>query len=152
MTLDLNVDLKIDVRGLKKLSNLINRIDNAAEIGFFNGKAHPKDNGKNTIAEVAMINELGIGVPSRPFMRTTFINNNNYLHLLRGKAAAIVTGKVKTKRALNELGAKVETDIKEMIADNEFQENSRSTVRKKGFDDPLTETGTMERDVDHRVT
>lgn len=152
MTLDLNVKLKIDFKGLKKLETLINRLDHSAEIGFFGGKAHPKNEGKNTIAEVAMINELGIGVPSRPFMRTTLIDNNNYLHLLRSKAAAIVTGKVKAKRALNELGAKVETDIKEMIANNEFQENSRTTIRKKGFDDPLTETGTMERDVDHRVT
>jgi hypothetical protein len=151
MSLGLSVEIKSDTKGLKVLGNLLRRIDNSVEIGFFDGKTHPKNDGANTIAEVGMINELGIGVPSRPFMRETLIENNNYIAQLGSKMGAVVTGKVKTKQALKELGAKIQTDIQEKIADNNFKENAPATIAKKGMDDPLTETGTLERDVSHRV-
>ena len=41
--------------------------------------------------------------------------------------------------------------VKKSIADGKFVPNSPSTVRRKGFDNPLTETGQMERDVDYDI-
>lgn len=151
MSLSLKVKIKVDTKAIKRIERILRDLDDSAEIGFFDGHIHPKDNGKNTIAEVAMINELGIGVPQRRFFRETLEEHNNYLKHLETASRLIITGKMKKKVALNDIGAAVEEDVKGKIADNSFKQNDKKTVAKKGFDDPLTETGTMERDVSHRV-
>ena len=59
MGLKLKVTVKKDTKGLRKLESIFKRLDRAVEVGFFNGKAHPKNNGEFTVAEVAAINEFG---------------------------------------------------------------------------------------------
>jgi len=161
MSISLKVDVKSDTKNLKKLLKLIDKIDNAVEVGFFDGHIHPtKRDGEFTVAEVAATNEFGPespvnsdSIPSRPFFRETLKQNKNYVIPLRNKMSAVVRGKVKTKQALKELGMKIQQDVQEMIADNDFvQEAPLTLARKDGQSDPLTETGTMERDVDYRVT
>lgn len=157
MSLSLDVKIKADVTGAKKLEKILKKMNGDVEIGFFDGKIHPTGQSSptrdtNTIAEVAAINELGLGnSPSRPSMRDTLIENQNYVKALRGLMHLVITGKLTTNQALNKLGEQVADDISEKIANNDFEGNAQRTIKRKGFDDPLTETGVMERDVTHRI-
>ena len=136
---------------MRRLERLLRNLDNAVEVGFFDGHTHPKNDGKHTIAEVAMINEFGLNVPSRPFFRETLIEHNNYLKHLQTASTLILKGKMKAKTALKDIGVAVEDDVKSKIANNDFKANSPATISRKGENDPLSETGVMERDVSHRV-
>ena len=151
MSLILEVKTKIDKRGLKKLERFIQHLDDSVEVGFFGGTPHPKNRGSNTIAEVAAINEYGLGVPKRPFFDATFQEHQNYKRHLQTASKLLITGKLSKSKVFKDIGEAVKGDIQSMIADNDFQPNHPSTIARKGEDDPLSETGAMERDVSYRI-
>jgi len=158
MSLSLKVTIKKDTKLLKKLIKRIENINHGAEVGFFGGKAHPKNNGSHTIADVALINEFGPespansdSIPSRPFMRRTILDNQAYVGKMQKGAAQVLRGRVSARQLAKGLGDVFKEDMQEMIASNDFVKNAPSTIRNKGEDDPLSETGTMERNVKSRV-
>ena len=162
MGLKLKVTVKKDTKGLRKLESIFKRLDRAVEVGFFNGKPHPKNNGEFTVAEVAAINEFGPvskdlyeaqsdAPPSRPFFRYTIAEQQNWRNTLRKISSKMVKGQITPTEGMRILGARVQEDVQETIADNSFKDNSDKTIARKGENDPLSETGTMERSVRFRM-
>ena len=63
----------------------------------------------------------------------------------------MVKGQITPTEGMRILGARVQEDVQETIADNSFKDNSDKTIARKGENDPLSETGTMERSVRFRM-
>ena len=115
------------------------------EVGFFEGEKYP--NGKS-VAEVAAFNEFGGGkVPPRPFMRTCVERRKNiWKKLVRDELAKNEDARV----TLALLGNRMVEDLKDYIKIWTYPPNAPSTIAKKGFNDPLVETGRMMNSVDWR--
>lgn len=97
------------------------------------------------VVERATFNEFGAGdVPSRPFMRTAFAGREAELeHTMRRAAERVVSGDGNLAQAMESIGDMGATMIRERIINMSTPPNAASTVARKGFNDPLIESGEM---------
>ena len=116
----------------------------AVEVGIF-------DNPE--LAKRAMGNEFGAGNrPARPFMRVGLDGAKQELGDALEEASKKMLDGMHPKIALAKAGIKAVRVIVESIEDFDTPPNAPSTIRKKGFDDPLIEHGDMKRAVDWRIS
>jgi len=106
---------------------------------------------------VAMGNEFGAVkqredgsysyTPPRPFLSSTFSKNKSkYTNLVAEKVNKVFNNqnvKFELKSEMSEMAK----DVSKSIADWDTPPNAPETIEKKGFNDPLVETGTMRDNV-----
>lgn len=119
-------------------------------IGFQHGQATEEDG--TDICDVAAWNELGtIKSPSRPFLRKSVDENEEKInHFLQSKKADLLQGK-SAEQVLKEIGLFQKDLIQEKITEGSFTPNAASTVRKKGSNKPLVDTGRMRQSVNYVI-
>lgn len=119
-------------------------------IGFQHGQATEEDG--TDICDVAAWNELGtIKSPSRPFLRKSVDENEEKInHFLQSKKADLLQGK-SAEQVLKEIGLFQKDLIQEKITEGSFTPNVASTVRKKGSNKPLVDTGRMRQSVNYVI-
>ena len=105
-----------------------------------------------TVAEVAEINEFGLGVPERSFVRS-FAEENEAEHVanMRKLGVAIVKGKTTAIAGLEAVASVYRGKIQAKIASGIAPENAESTIRQKGSSTPLVNTGQLRSSADARV-
>ena len=126
-------------------------VDKAASgtvrVGIIESQTYP--NGES-VAQVAYWNEYGTAtIPARPFFRNTIAEKQDEW---ADKAASILQhtdGDV--GRALALIGEGVKGDIVEAIQNFAEPPNADSTVKRKGFDKPLVDTGDLWRAIQSEV-
>ena len=103
-----------------------------------------------SVAEVAAANEFGGDKrPPRPFMRTTIrLKKRKWRNILRDILPQYFTD---VKKAFEKLGDFCAEDLEDMIRIWTSPPNAPSTVRQKGFNDPLVDSGQMMNSVHWRV-
>ena len=103
-----------------------------------------------SVAEVASANEYGGGHrPPRPFMRETL---KRRAHKWRGILRDILPQYADNiKKALEHLGDVAAEDLSDMIRIWTNPPNAPSTIARKGFNDPLVDSGKMMNSVRWRV-
>jgi hypothetical protein len=154
MSLSITVDVKEDKADKRRLERLRRTLIKAArshvDIGFFDGKPHPKTG--ESEATVAAINEFGVpslNIPERPFMATAARNTQV------GAAIALEMKRNLTNQRgqfrWNAIGDFYANEVKVTIEGFSEPPNAPLTISLKGFDNPLVETGHMMRNVDTRV-
>lgn len=113
------------------------------KVGFFEGEKYPDGKG---VAEVAAFNEFGGGhTPPRPFMRTLVQNHRKiWRKILANELAKNEDARI----SLAELAQYMVDDLKDYIKIWTYPPNAPATVAKKGFNDPLVDTGRMMNSVD----
>ena len=104
------------------------------------------------LVDIAMFNELGtVHIPSRPFLRDSVDAHgdeiNSFLqstksNLLKGGSAEI---------ALKRIGVFQKGLIQKEIRDGDFVPNSPATIKKKGSDRPLIDTGRMRQSINYVI-
>jgi hypothetical protein len=113
----------IDVE--KMLAELEKFNDMAVDVGYFDGET----------ATIALYNDFGTRrIPSRPFMRATADDEEDRVH---GKKTAL--------RVYAEAGARVTSETKKAITSWSIPPNAPSTIKAKGVNNPLIDTGHMRR-------
>lgn len=137
MSLRVSIEVK-DNKQFKKLLKDANKY--SLEVGYFADKRYEDG---TYAAQVAISNEYGRpenNVPPRPFMRKTATK-----HAKDWKDFVEVRVKAGEdwQKVLKELGVMVEEDISDMIAKWTTPPNAPSTIKAKGFNDPLVDTGNM---------
>tara|TARA_R110001632_G_scaffold13609_3_gene46668 strand:+ start:1050 stop:1556 length:507 start_codon:yes stop_codon:yes gene_type:complete len=116
-------------------------------------------NSKYTVAQVGIINEFGnpsARIPARPFMATTLnTNRKKYGKMLENAAKAHTTlkgGKTGSVEAnLRTIGAIAVRDVKTTITTLSEPANAPYTIKKKGADNPLIESGQMRNSITFRI-
>ncbi|MCK5444381.1 MAG: hypothetical protein KAI73_02085 [Rhodospirillaceae bacterium] len=101
------------------------------------------------IAEYAAYNEFGTAdIPERPFMRTTFdANTAKYIDLATRAVGKAVDNPQRVSFMFKPLANEVRNDIIEAIQGGPWVPNAESTAQAKGYNQPLVETGQMQRAV-----
>ena len=142
--------------GSKFRSALRNAVSKAAggavRVGILGTQTYPAKDGKGdvSVAQVAYWNEYGTAtIPARPFFRNTIAEKQDEW---ADNAASILQhtdGDVGMALAL--IGDDVKGDIVKTIRNFREPENAPSTVKKKGFNKPLIDTGDLWRAIQSEV-
>ena len=130
-------------RMLKELGQL------QVRIGIQGGKG--SEDGVD-LAAIAMFNELGtIHIPSRPFLRDSVDANGDKINsFLQSMEKEILRGN-SAEDVLKKIGMFQKGLIQEQITKGNFVPNSPATIRKKGSDRPLVDTGRMRQSIDYVI-
>ncbi|KVH51180.1 hypothetical protein [Burkholderia diffusa] len=93
--------------------------------------------------------EYTVTIPPRPYFRTMIANEHGHWGDDLGKI--LVANDYDVPRSLDQLGESIVGALVQSIRDFKTPANAPSTIAKKGFDDPLIDSGTMVNSVTHRV-
>ena len=105
-----------------------------------------------TVATLGVIHELGLGVPSRPFMAKTWERRGeDTKKLIEAEAKLCLQGGRDVEGALKEIGVFYENAVKESFTAESFEPLADSTIARKGSSVPLIDTGTMRQSITSRV-
>ena len=106
-----------------------------------------------SLLDVAMWNELGTAnSPSRPFLRNSVDDNASKISAFcRAQLKRIAQGSADAQDILKKIGVMQKGLVQEKIANGSFEANAPSTVKKKGSDKPLIDTGRMRQSVSYVV-
>ena len=125
----------------------------SVDIGF-PGTATYAD-GKS-LAMVALVNEFGIGVPERPFMRRTvqmIMNDPAFMKLFTSLVDPTPGDRFRLLPwAWFRIGLYGQSMMQKSITDLKTPPNAPSTIARKGSSDPLIDTGHMRQSVTWRIT
>ena len=119
------------------------------EVGFQEGQTY--DDG-TPLAEIAAFNEFGTSdVPARPFMKQAFEDYERQIHSMANEVNSTLSQGGSVETALDEMGVQLKGVIQKEIVAGQFEPNAPSTVRSKGSDKPLIDTGHMRQSVQYVV-
>lgn len=151
--------VKLEMKGLTALIKRMQQLNGTeVEVGFFEEDRYGPENDNLPVAMVAFLNEYGHslgfqGVPERPFMHETFGGSIDQFHMANEMrkvfVAAIVDGRG-VQRMLKQAGETV-ASLLEVAIDDYPGSNSATTIKRKGFDDPLRDTSKMLNSVKFEV-
>lgn len=116
-----------------------------------------KDAGDNEgvpLVNIAMWNEYGTRrIPSRPFVRiASDENKSKWGDVAAEGVGQIIERRIKWRKCCGMVGERMRDDIKKVIGDKtKLAPNALSTIRRKGHDKPLIDTGLMKSKVDFRI-
>ena len=93
-----------------------------------------------------------ITIPARPYIRSTVDENQEkYGRLIEQLFTRVVDGTLDVFGALELLGMRVESDIKRKMTTLKSPANKPSTIRKKGSENPLINTGHLRASIRYVV-
>ena len=102
--------------------------------------------GGASVAEVAASD-----TPARPFMRQSFEKHEAELKAACEQVNRTLASGGTVQEALGRLGVIAKALVQEEIVEGGFEPNAPSTIKKKGSDKPLIDTGTMRQSVTYVV-
>lgn len=145
----LSKEYRITVKGKKFKDDMKKLAGLEVAIGF----QHGTQNGDVDICDIAAWNELGTerGIPSRPFLRNSIERHEDEINQFLGAMAKQLHAGQNAETLLKGLGVFHRGLIQEEITDGEYAPNAESTIRKKGSDHPLIDTGLMRESVQFQV-
>lgn len=136
---------------LRELAELEVRIGYQREQGA-GAATDDDDRPRADLVDIAMWNELGTAnSPSRPFMRDSVDKHIPAInHMLMAQKDDLLHGAT-AKEILNTAGLFQQDLIQTEIEQGDFAANTDATIRKKGSDKPLIDTGTMKNSVHYYI-
>ncbi|MGG6193054.1 hypothetical protein ACQV2B_03005 [Pantoea allii] len=112
------------------------------------GQKFVKANKANFVQSVVIPAHI-ITIPSRPFFRTMIAEKSPSWG--DDLAEIMKFSDFDAKKSLSIMGEKIVGQLKQSITDMNDPPNAASTVRDKGFDDPLIRSGHMQSSADYEV-
>lgn len=111
-----------------------------------------EDNGL-PVAANAYIHEFGIGVPERSFIRAPLnANALKYKKAFEWVAEQCANKKMELDKGLSQIGFMMLADIQKTIEAGIPPPNAPSTIKQKGSDTPLIDTGRLRQSITFRIT
>lgn len=134
------------------LRSVANKITNPAQlqVGFFEGSTESKSGASTPLVAATM--EFGSpakGIPPRPFFRRMISENSP--HWGEDMANLLDHTNLDARAALDLLGESMAGELVQSITDQVYAPLKPATVKAKGFNTTLVDTGDMKRAVTHRV-
>lgn len=102
------------------------------------------------MVDVAAYNEFGTStIPARPFFKQSYENHRSELQKVCSQAAKSVINGGPASKALDMIGSFTTGLVQEEIVNGNFVPNAPSTIKRKGSDRPLIDTGKMRQGIHH---
>lgn len=104
---------------------------------------------KSNFSQTVTIPEHIVHIPMRPFLRMTIaMKSKSWADLFE---EVVSVRNMDSNKALSLLGERIVSDIRATIEEWSDPPNAMSTIRKKGFNKPLIDTGHMRDSVSYRI-
>lgn len=135
-----------------KLADLARQVSNPGVLraGFLRGATYPDGTPVAMVAAIQDYGAPGAGIPPRPFFRNVVANGTK---TWPEKLAKILKANdFDAKRSLRLMGEMIKGEIQDSITNGDYAPLKEATVKRKGFDKPLIDTGHMLNSVDYEVT
>lgn len=130
-------------KALQELSQL------EVRVGYQEGATYPDG---TPVVSVALWNELGtVNIPPRPFIRQTADNNEAKFQSKMKSCANDLAKGATADKVLNELGTFAKGLLQKEIKDGDFVANAPSTIKQKGSDRPLIDTGLLRQSANYVI-
>lgn len=145
-----NVKDKLTPEGKRFLEAIKEIADLEVRIGFQAGEA---EHDGVDLCEIAAYNELGtVHIPSRPFIRDSVDNHMDEISAnIAEWCRKIVRGEMQAHEMMMNIGMMQKGLIQQSIAEGGFEPNSPETIRRKGSDMPLVDSGQMRQSVNYLI-
>lgn len=148
-----NIKLRIDISEVKKWSeDLKEELQSVkgARAGYYKNQAYPDG---LQIAENALIQEYGNDkIPPRPFMRNAFEKGKKRWHKhIRENLDPTLSGKKPLKQTMQEVAADIQAELIRSIDSQIPPPNAPETIKRKGSDHTLIDTGTLRSSIHNEV-
>lgn len=132
------------MKALRELGSL------EVRVGYQHGKEQEDDG--TDICDIAMFNELGtVNIPSRPFLRDSVDKHIPAInHMLAEQEKVLLSGGT-AKEILNTVGLFQKDLIQTEIEQGDFIANAPETIRRKGSEKPLIDTGRLKNSVNYQI-
>ena len=148
-TVSVSIDSTKAIRAIQQIEADLAGVRGVLSVGinpnrrYYRGRKRPV-----SIVQVAAWNEYGTAnSPERPALRYTMASNEGKY---QAEMARLLTKAMRAKNtsrsvqsAMLRLGRQIVTDIRAAIVGRTKPPNSEETIRKKGFNNPLVETGRL---------
>jgi len=121
-------------RDLKKIEN-----GNVA-VGWFPEAQYPDGQPVANVAEKHEFGDRREGIPIRSFMRTTVHEKETEW---ANQTSRLIESGMSADKVMETMGAVIRGDVQVKIKDIMEPPNSPATVKRKGFNNPLIDTGLM---------
>ncbi|WP_140926037.1 hypothetical protein [Apilactobacillus micheneri] len=93
---------------------------------------------------IMFVLKKSVKIPPRPFMRYTLDHKKDEWNiLLTNLIHEMLIGRLTANKAYTKLGNKIVDDLKQTINDFAHPQNSKLTQERKGFDNPLIDSGIL---------
>lgn len=145
---------KLTPEGKKFYAELEKLKQNEVFIGYQAGHAKHTDEDGNTadMAEIAMFNELGTSTsPPRPFLRMTVDDNKDKINQFVETQTKRIAQGASAEQCMKQMGAFGVSLVQEKIGNGTFTPNAESTIKAKGSDKPLIDTGQLRQSVHYVI-
>jgi len=142
-----------NLKGMARTRKMLRELDNMTVICGITDEMHPEHN--LPANEIAILNIEGTErIPSRDFMYVAegLIEDEVRRVAKDMVSKAYVTGKIRPEKVLEAVGKVQKQGIIDAIEMSDiYVPNAPETIRKKGFDKPLTESGKLKDFVEYQV-
>lgn len=119
------------------------------KVGFLENARYPDGTPVGMIAAIQDFGAPRAGIPPRPFFRNMIAKHKD--EWPKALAALLKANHYDAEIALDLAGAAIAGQLRQSIVDTNAPPLKPATIRRKGFDKPLVETGHMLNSVDHEV-
>lgn len=121
-----------------------------AKVGWFESAHYP---GGTSVAHVATIHEFGTThIPARPFMRPAVADHGGeWVQMIADGAKAAMQGSMSPEAVLEVVAMQAAGNVAEKIQAVTSPPLSPITIKRKGHDKPLVDTGQMIQSVTGKV-
>jgi hypothetical protein len=114
--------------------------------------AKPARNGRLTVGETAALQEFGTSTaPARPFVAPVVNDKGPIRTLMTNAVVRVLNANESVFDALAKVGERVAGMIQHKVESYVPPPNAESTIRQKGFDHPLLETGQLHDSIGYRI-
>lgn len=146
------VKVKINNKGLEKELELINKIGKArVKVGVQADAGVHSESGENLV-DIGIWNEYGTAhIPSRPFIRQTFEDNQQAVAQYLGRVVANVAKGGDLVQELSKLGQWYQDKQKKTLTSYPWTPNAPSTRRRKKSSKPLVDTSQLVNSIRYKV-
>jgi len=135
------------------------------EVGVLSGTGSHPNSDNASVVEIAIWNEFGTWkktgsrsgaseemIPPRPFIQSTMDENREkYKSIVARLSKLVLAGKIDADTAAGIIGGEVQADIQKKIVELRTPPNKKSTIKKKGSDNPLFDDGHLHQSIKWRV-
>lgn len=147
---------RITADGERFFRELQNLSAKQVRVGLKRGKKGKRHNGTSSqtdLVDIALYNELGTStIPSRPFLaQTVQMHEEEIKEMAATEISQTLIGKKDSQQAFNAIGEDVRQKVQNRINEGQFVPNAPSTIRHKGHDHPLIDTGTMRDSISYTI-
>lgn len=146
------VRIKGGDRLTRRLTEMGRNVESAKtlRVGFLENATYPDG---TPVALVAAVQEFGSpanNIPARPFFRSMVKDKEG--EWPDAIAALLKTNGYDAEKTLNKAGLTIAGQLRDSIVNGKYAPLAPATIRRKGFDRPLVDTGHMLNSVDHEVS